>query len=162
MNLVITILGLLFLTASAHATRQITDPLEWKGETVYPASGPTIWDAFPEKQKPKFDMDSTANWKGYGAKWGIKEDTLFLTSLDGRIGGKEVEISDLFPGKKPPIPATWFSGTIIIPRGKEIGLLKRKARYVYTKETHLTVKKGKLVKVEEKIFDPKKTPVWKI
>lgn len=158
----ISILALVFVTHSAHATRQISDPLVWKGETVYPESAPSIWEAFPEKEKPKFDMDSTANWKGYRAEWEIKDDLLLLVSVKGEIDGRSVRIGDLFPGKKSPISATWFSGTLIIPRGKEIGLMKGEARYVYTKEMHLTIEKGKVVKTEEKTFDPKKTPVCKI
>ena len=39
--------------------------------------------------------------------------------------------------------------------------LKGEARDVYTKEAHITIAKGKVVKTEEKTFDPKRTPVWK-
>ena len=85
-----SILALLFVAQSAHATRQSSDPLIWKGETVYPERGPSIWKAFPDKQEPKFDMDTTANWKGYRAKWEIKDDLLLLISLEGRIDGNSV------------------------------------------------------------------------
>lgn len=71
------ILALLLMAFAAHATRQVSDLLIWQGETVYPERGATIWEAFPEKQQPKFDLDTTANWKGYRAKWEIKDDTLF-------------------------------------------------------------------------------------
>lgn len=165
-NTTLASLMLLAATHSAQATRQGSDPLIWNGETVHPENGPTIWDAFPENQriiqKPKFDIESTANYKGYTAKWEIKDDALHLVSLEGKIDGKKVGVSDVFPGKTVPILASWFSGTVIIPRGKEIGLMKGEARYVYTQETHLTIQKGKVAKVEEKTFDPKKTPVWKI
>jgi hypothetical protein len=155
------------VTHSAFATSQRTDPLVWKGVTVYPQSGPTIWGAFPENkdiiQKPKFDIDSTGNYKGYAAKWEIKDDTLFITWLEGKIDGKKLGLSDVFPGKESPLAAIWYSGTVIIPRGKKIGLAKEgEARHIYTKETHLIIEKGKVVRTEEKTFDPEKTPVWKI
>lgn len=159
-----SILALLLVTNSAHATRQRSDPLLWRGETVYPELGPSIWGAFPGNEKiiqnPKFDFESTGNYNGYRAKWEIKDDALFLVFLEGKIDGKSVGIGDLFPGKNSPISAVWFSGTLIIPRGKEIGLMKGEARYVYTKEMHLTIEKGKVVKTEEKTFDLKTTPVW--
>lgn len=149
-----------FTTLSAHATLQGGDPLVWKGETVYPVCEAAISDAFPKKQYPQFDIDNTANWKSYTAKWEIKGDRLYLVTIEGKIAGKKVVLEDLFPRKKSPIQAMWFSGTIIIPCGREIGLLKGVARHIYEKETHITVKKGKVVKVKKKVFHPKKTPVW--
>jgi len=135
----------------------------WNGEKFHPEGEPYIWSAFPQNkhviQYPKFE--STAD-RGYTAEWEVREDTLFLTSLEGRIDGKQVGLTDVFPDKKAPISATWFSGSIILPLGKVIGLHKDLGRHIYTKETHLTMEKGKLVKKEEKTFDPEKTPVWKI
>ncbi|MCD6048730.1 MAG: hypothetical protein K0Q55_133 [Verrucomicrobia bacterium] len=157
----ILILGLSVVMSSLHATNQIIDPIVWKGETFYPMPGPSILGAFPEKEKPQFEVASTSNWKGYEAEWEIKDNTLLLLSLKGRVKGKHKEITELLPGKKPPIPATWYSGTLILPRGKEIGILKKESRFVHEKETHLTFEKGRLVKTEDKTFDPKKTPVWK-
>lgn len=85
----------------------------------------------------------------------------FLIALEGKIDGKKVGVSDFFVGKESRIAATWFSGTIIIPRSKEIGAVKNgEARYIYEKETHLGIDKGKLVRKEEKTFDPKRIQVW--
>jgi hypothetical protein len=156
----ILILELSVVVSSVHATDQIIDPLVWKGETFYPRPGPSILEAFSEKDKPQFEVPSTANWKGYEAEWEIKDNSLLLVSLKGIVKGKHKEITELLPDKKPPIPATWYTGTLILPRGKEIGIHKKESRFVYEKETHLTFEKGKLVKTEEKTFDPKKTPLW--
>jgi hypothetical protein len=149
--LILIALGCL-LGLQVHATDQIIDPLDWKGETFYPRLGPSILEAFPEKEKPQFEVRSTGNWKGYEAEWEIKDNTLFLISLKGSIKGKHKDITELLPGKKPPIPATWYTGTLILPRGKEIGIHRKESRFVYEKETHLTFEKGKLVKTEEKNF----------
>lgn len=160
-NWVIAIVLLVGVPWPVHATRQLRDPLLWKGETVYPEPGPTIRDAFPKNGRPRFDAQISINQKGYRATWEIKGDTLWLISLEGKIEGKKVGIRELFDGRSAPLAATWFSGTVIVPRGEEIGLMKKgELRYVWTKETHITVEKGKVTKVEEMVFDPDKTPVW--
>jgi uncharacterized protein YceK len=143
-------------------TRQISDPLVWNGETVYPERGPSIWYAFPEGKKPEFDWDTKDNWKSHRANWAINDGVLFLVSVEAKIDHKRVGIDELFPGETSPISATWFSGTIIIPRGKELGLMKEEFRNVYAKEMHLTIENGKVVKTEEKTFDRKNTPVRKV
>lgn len=162
MKMLLIITGFLCLVASASATNQVRDPVIWNGQTNYPVIGPDIWSAFPKDKQPEFDQDSTANYKGYRAVWQIQDGSLMLLAVKAKVSGKEVGLVELFPGKGAPISATWFSGTIIIPRGERIGLWKGHARDVYTKETHITLEKGRVVKIEEESFDPRKTPVWKI
>lgn len=149
-------ISLIAVAVSATATEQVRDPLVYKGKTVYPLNGPFIWKAFPEKKWPKFDPDTTANYKGHYAKWRVKRDSLFLESLNGSIGGKSVTLKDVFPGRKAPILATWVTDVIVIPKGKRLGFLRDPFRYYYEQETHLTIEKGKLLKVEEKTNSARK------
>jgi hypothetical protein len=157
---VLPALVLVFVQWSALATQQIRDPVIWDGRTNYPVQGPDIWGAFAKEQLPKFDWHSTANYKSYKAVWEIRDGTLFLLALQAEIQGSPVSLELVFPSKPTPIAATWFSGTIIIPCGKLIGLWRGHARDVYTKETHLVLEKGNVIKIVTETHDPLTTPVW--
>lgn len=55
-------------------TAQIGDTLLWKGvKHTLPAGGPLL-EAWPKKNRPKFEALSTACWRGFIASWLVDDD----------------------------------------------------------------------------------------
>lgn len=66
----------------------------------------------------------TSNWREYLAHWEIQDDKLYL--LEATIGVRRDQdeerrsiLADLF-AHTPPILADWYSGSLIIPDGKQV------------------------------------------
>ena len=157
MNKFFAILGLSLIASTAGATSQESEPVVWKGTTYYPLSGPGMpWNSSPNTPRRLFDEDSTSNYKGYHATWEVKDGVLYLTSFEAKEHGKKVGLSQIFPGKTPPIKAEWFSNSIDLPQGGPIGR-DSDDRPVYARELLLHFTKGKLVKTEEKAADSSRT-----
>jgi hypothetical protein len=58
----------------------------------------------------------SAAWSGFRATWSLKDDKLLLIKLISDPCSKESEVPlrlVFFP-EKPPIAATWFSGTLVV------------------------------------------------
>ncbi len=147
------VLGFLMIVSTAAATQQESEPVKWKGETYYPLFGPGMpWNSSPNTPRRHFDLDSTANYKGYHATWEIKDGVLYLDSFEAREHGKRVGIRQIFPGRKPPIKADWYSESIDLPQGKSIGT-DLDFKPVYAKELWLHFKDGKLIRTEMKAGD---------
>lgn len=71
---------------------------------------------------PNFLSMSSANYRGYEATWSIDEDHLFIDSLSGfsATDGSLITLDSLFLGDSAPIPATWFSGVLLLAHGRVI------------------------------------------
>ena len=90
--------------------------------------------------RPVFNASSTANWRGYIARWEVFDNRLFLTGLfgTGRIvpahlidelpthpfecagdGAKPLRLADLFPEQAPLVFAEWVTGHLILPAGPQ-------------------------------------------
>lgn len=64
------------------------------------------------KPEIKFRSVSTACWRGYEARWQIKDRKLYLSGFKSYVENTgEVKLDYLFPGKKT-VEATWFTGSI--------------------------------------------------
>lgn len=100
--------------SSLLATQQVRDSVTYQGERRYMMESPlnSIW---PPDGAPRFDVDSTANWKSYRAAWEIRDNKLFLVSFEAKQGGAPFPIAKLFPDQKLPIFAKWYSGALNIP-----------------------------------------------
>jgi hypothetical protein len=148
----------------AFATGQGADRLIWNGDTLnlftYPLNyHPTFNKPRPLLfgiEKPPFN---TGCWRGYIAEWELLNDTLYLANLytcDYPRDKTKANLEHLFPSqlKNGKFPARWFSGNLLIGRGK---LLYYTFNYIsiYEKETELSMKNGILTKTQE--FDNTKT-----
>lgn len=119
-----TLLLGLVLAGQATATAQIADTIIIDGKE-YPLTTNPL-DGYLKGRPdviPKNASRSTANWRGYVATWEIKDATLVLVRMDVRFFDADSRtertqnIQDkLFPGKSR-VPATWYSGALIIPDG---------------------------------------------
>lgn len=154
----------LFFPLFASATGQGADRFIWNGDTLnlytYPFnSHPDFTKPRPplfETEKPPFN---TGCWRGYIAEWELINDTLYLSNLytcDYPSNKMKANLERLFPSqlKNGKLPASWFSGNLLIGKGK---LLYYTSNYIsiYEKETELTIKNGVVTKTQE--FDNTQT-----
>jgi hypothetical protein len=164
MKKLVLILFIFLLSSKAFATAQIPDYLIYKGET-FPLFSNPLESYFRNNSRPDniFVYSCTACWRGYVATWKIENGSLHLVKLvEGTCSSdaKEIDVSIIFPKKKTPIEATWFSGTIKIPQGKELLYVHMGYGSIYEKEILLTIEKGKLMKEEVIDNTKRELPSW--
>ena len=108
----------------AYATIQANDSVVVGGKTygIFQLPMVALWH-YPDEEPagrepiPNFEMRSTANWRGYKAKFSISRDKLYLQSIEGTIDGEEVSDRKIIP-KRFPIHAHWYTGSIFISIGQ--------------------------------------------
>ncbi len=123
----IMILCLALLAApAANATAQMSDLLILDGKEFRLNTNPLEAELERKQWKPPEEAAiSSANWRGYVATWEVKVNQLLLK--DVTILAKDPKqpeewvrksiLGDLYPGA-PEIPASWYSGALIVPDGK--------------------------------------------
>jgi len=143
----------ILLPTFARATAQVPDRLQLDGETVSLNTNPLDAyllahpDALPEDA-----VISSANWRGYIATFAVRDEQLVLERVSMRFdnGGKRGEPKEvdvlprLFPGKKA-VPARWYSGTLVIPRGKMVAYVHMGYGSTYERYTLLGIREGRVV-----------------
>ncbi len=88
---------------------------------------------------------STALWRGYVGLWKIDKDKLYLIDIF-TCGDKEKSLkSTLFPYSSGAIMATWFSGELIIPKGKMLQYFHTGFARIYEKNINLSIKSCNVV-----------------
>jgi hypothetical protein len=73
----------------------------------------------------RFYSDCSACWRGYVGTWTIKQDRLYIISLEGTIetasGIETVDLKALFPECQDSVFADGFSGELYSPTGDHWG-----------------------------------------
>ena len=130
MKQIVTFLFLIMLMGNVMATGQYPDLLIYKGETQSIFTNPL--ELYFDNQHPRpigiFTFSCTANWRGYVATWKIEENNLYLVKLvEGSCdeNAREIPIAIIFPEHQAPIKASWFSGTLRIPLGKRLLIMRK-------------------------------------
>lgn len=82
---------------------------------------------------------STACWRKYIGTWEIRDNRLYLVSIDGIFRLK----SD------SPIFADWYSGTLNIPRGNCSKYIHMGFESVYERYTLISVDKGIVIEIKD-------------
>jgi len=160
MRTLLSLLVCLAAATNAYATRQIRDRIVVGGREYTVEEGPSIHGFFPNDDGPEFRMWTTANYKGYCAVWEVRNDALYLKSVEGKTDAGKVTTKDVFPGREAPVPARWYSGAIIAPAGREIGTHQRETRHVSDLELYMVFSRGKLLRMEVRRQDPEYVPVY--
>jgi hypothetical protein len=142
----LTICCLALLTAletPAAATAQVPDELSYKGKKHALFSTPLEGYFDQGGKRPKgMRSTSTACWRGYAAVWEIKRSYLQLRRMHECHDPKKVIT---LPGKKLPLRATWFTGVLRVPLGKQLQYVHMGFASTYEKDLLLWLQKGKLV-----------------
>ena len=151
----------------AFATAQAPDVLIYDNKILDLFSNPLESYYKDEKDKPKFyiypNETSSGNWRGYVAIWEITDGELFLRGLDSWLcdSGTETvpplcrkaDLKELFGNKsvKGKISATWFTGELRIPEGKQIAYVHMGYGSIYERDIIINVEAGKIT--GQKIID---------
>jgi hypothetical protein len=113
-----------------------------------------FWPIF-KKKRPTF-RESLICKRGYIATWEIRGKDLVLTGLDGNVEERVMlfwkkvvryTVQKLFPrAGERGVKATWFSGKIRIPQGKQILYVHRDYDSRFEKEMVISVERGAVTK----------------
>jgi hypothetical protein len=101
---------------------------------------------------PRSDVPSTENLRGYVATWEILDGRLFLRKIDVAFGDPKAApnedlriiknvIHQVFPDSRDLV-AAWYSGALVIPRGRLISHVHLGYGSTYESYTVVTVRKG--------------------
>jgi hypothetical protein len=148
LKIMLAVLGMLgfLVPEAALATTQFSEILFLNGQKHPLESLPLEPYYGPGNPRPKFRAPNTATWRGYIATWEIDRDVLYLKAIRAWTDQGEVGLPVLFPGRKGPVAATWFTGKLKVPQGK---VLKPAVPYpIYGKYLMITVEQGRVVQQE--------------
>ena len=108
-----------------------------------------------KKDRPKFQVKSSACWRGYQGTWRIVNYELYLINVQGELESNQpFAMNTLFTKETISQFAEWYSGQLEIPLGKEIEIFgdipSRYERYL-----NLEVRKGRVIeqKIVENLYD---------
>jgi hypothetical protein len=105
---------------------------------------------------PKSDDPATDNWRGYVATWEILDGKLFLRKIDVSFRNPKAPpnedpriiknvIHKIFPDSKDLV-AAWYSGALVIPRGKLVKYVHMGYGSTYESYTIVAISKGVVAK----------------
>jgi hypothetical protein len=103
-----------------------------------------FWD--DPNPKPDFIPPHTACWRGYIASWMIQDGRLFLAGIETE--NEHLKMDSVFPGKKSPIFADWFSGRLRIPQGEMLQYIHMGYESRYESDLFLFVENGTIINQE--------------
>jgi len=142
-----------FLTTNAMATVQVPDVIiiDGRNESLETTPLAPYLSAHP-KVMPRSDDPAADNWRGYVATWEILDGKLFLRKIDVAFRNSEAlpdedtriiknMIHNLFPDSRAVV-ATWYSGALVIPRGKLVKYVHMGYGSTYERYTIVTVNQG--------------------
>jgi uncharacterized protein (TIGR02996 family) len=127
-------------------TAQMGDQIVYEGKEHFLYSCPLHGYADEEHPLPQFVSPHTANWRGYVAQWAIEKNELLLIGITAWVEDyKEVSWEGVFPRRKPPIKADWYSGDLRIPRGEQLQYIHMGFASTYEQDVILAIHRGKVV-----------------
>jgi len=127
-------------------TAQFTERLLLEGEAVAMCTEPLSSYFSLKGITSPFKYTSTALWRGYQGVWEIRQDRLYLLELDGEDAqGTQLSLGDIFPGYPDRVFAHWYSGTLRIPRGKQLKYVHMGYGSVYEEDLLIKIRRGMLV-----------------
>jgi hypothetical protein len=148
LNILLSALGVLcfLIPEAALATTQFSEILYLNGQKHYLDSLPLEQYNDAGNPLPKFRAPNTATWRGYIATWEIDRGVLYLKAIRAWTDQGQVGLEALFPGRKGPVPASWFTGKLKVPQGR---MLKPAVPLpIYEKYLMITVEKGRVINQE--------------
>lgn len=135
---------------------QLPDRILWKKEWLDLFTNPLeqYWTV-TGKRRPPFCLRYNCT-RGYVAKWNIRNNQLYLLSLEGFLFRRNIffqkkkvacNLQTVFRKRASyPIRAEWFSGKLRIPQGNMIAYDHENYNSRFEKEILLTIEKGNLIK----------------
>jgi hypothetical protein len=123
-------------------TAQIYECLYYNGRKLKMAYLPLEMYLDQLEEKPDFFSPSTANLNGYIGTWEIKYNKLYLIEIEAHIRGKGIVGIDYFFPNQKEVFASWFTGEVRIPEGKELLYVHMGYGSIYEEDIFLKFKNG--------------------
>ena len=105
----------------------------------------------------EFDSYISTWWRGYRGTWELKNNELYLISIEGKIKGKEVDLSYLFSDTSS-VKADWFTGLLRIATGEMIHYVHGGYASIYSDELEIEIVQGNVIKTTNKHYKPEDIP----
>jgi tetratricopeptide (TPR) repeat protein len=137
---------MLILSGNAFATAQAPENLLYKKERLKLHSTPLAAYFYQQGYAPEFNPVNTACRRSYVATWKIDNGVLYLVDIDATVDKKPFTVKDLFPHSEYPVKAIWYTGTLILPRGKLLTYVHSGYQSKYEEELQIQIKNGKVIK----------------
>ena len=118
-------------------TAQASERLIYKGERLSLCTEPLGPFIQNNGLDYKFDVTSTALWRGYIGTWTIEQERLYLVAIDGSVG-----MDKLFPGFSDGVFAHWYTSTLRCPQGALLKYVHGGFGSVYEDDLFFDVTKG--------------------
>lgn len=163
--LIMVVLMLALAHREVRATAQIPDVVVLDGRELALNTNPLEPYLQANKGKaPVFEETSSALWRGYVATWEIRGSRLWLNKVAvQRLGpaakpGQREEYRDvdvlrsIFP-RGGPVPATWYTGALIMPLGDVVDYLHQGYGSTYERYLVSIVRAGREAKRMELSLD---------
>ncbi len=83
-----------------------------RGKRIYTHDMPGLNKAFPKLDIPKFEMITTANYKGFRPTWAVIKGQLYLIGLEAMVGGEMLWDEQVLKGQKFPLKVEDWSGVV--------------------------------------------------
>ena len=126
-------------------TAQIGERLRYQGEDMTMATEPLEAYFTLGGERPSFGFVSTALWRGYVGRWEIVDDRLYLVGINAAAFRDEpVPLERPFPGYGDRVFAHWYSGTLRVPRGRQLKYVHMGYASTYERDLMLEIERGVL------------------
>lgn len=126
-------------------TAQFGEHLRYQGEDMTMATEPLeAWFAMGA-ERPWFGSVCSAMWRGYIGSWEIVDDRLYLVGMNSSpFEDEPVPLERLFPGHGDRVFAHWYSGTLRVPRGRQLAYVHMGYASTYERDLMLQIERGVL------------------
>jgi hypothetical protein len=127
-------------------TAQIAERLTYQGQAWSLCANP-LDDYFAMGgERPPFQWNCTALWRGYVGQWEIRDDRLYLLALHGTLkDGASASLATVFPDFPDRVFAHWYSGTLRIPQGRRLQYVHMGYGSTYERDLLLEIERGVVV-----------------
>ena len=139
-------IGIFVAGSTSLATEQSRDIVSFGGQQFSMLERPLNDHLRRLPTMPRFDVLATSNWKGYVAGWEIKDSRLYLSFFEASTNGRPISVASLFPGRKLPILADWYSANLNLIMGKSVF---DGGRFTFDRVTALYVTNGVVMATNE-------------
>ncbi len=118
-------------------TAQVHEDLIVEGRHMSMSTCPPIPVEHPRIESKPPRPPSTACWRGYIGQWEIRDGRLYLTGF--REGHYRLRGAS-------PLPATWFSGILVVPAGEILQYVHMGFETVFALELQVEIARGEVVR----------------
>ncbi len=161
-ELLATLVGMA-LAVDVQATAQIPDEFVFDGQAEMLVSHPLdaylLQGANYNKLKPWLTADRcSGSWRGYRAVWQIRDGWLELVRLESGPCSqrpKQVPLEALFGPVRKPVVATWYTGVLVVPRGRLLRYVHMGYESEYERYAVFSIVGGKEIAREETADRPR-------